>query len=116
MTQAIAHPNPSVNVPEDKLLWTSADLELLPDNGNRYEIINGELYVTRAPHWKHQTTCGNFYFELKAWSKKTGLGYVAVGAGVIFGNKDDVIPDVVWISKEKYETSIDQSRALTRCA
>ena len=54
MTQAIAHPNPSVNVPEDKLLWTSADLELLPDNGNRYEIINGELYVTRAPHWKHQ--------------------------------------------------------------
>ncbi len=109
MTQAIAHPNPSVNVPEDKLLWTSADLELLPDNGNRYEIINGELYVTRAPHWKHQTTCGNFYFELKAWSKKTGLGYVAVGAGVIFGNKDDVIPDLVWISKEKYETSIDQA-------
>jgi Uma2 family endonuclease len=109
MTQAIAHPNPSVNVPEDKLLWTSADLELLPDNGNRYEIINGELYVTRAPHWKHQTTCGNFYFELKAWSKKTELGYVAVGAGVIFGNKDDVIPDVVWISKEKYETSIDQA-------
>ena len=109
MTQAIAHPNPSVNVPEDKLLWTSADLELLPDNGNRYEIINGELYVTRAPHGKHQTTCGNFYFELKAWSKKTGLGYVAVGAGVIFGNKDDVIPDVVWISKEKYETSIDQA-------
>ena len=34
--------------------WTSTDLELLPDNGNRYEIINGELFVTRAPHWKHQ--------------------------------------------------------------
>ncbi len=34
--------------------WQSADLELLPDNGNRYEIIDGELLVTRAPHWKHQ--------------------------------------------------------------
>ncbi|WP_271255040.1 Uma2 family endonuclease [Pseudanabaena sp. Chao 1811] len=109
MTQAIAPPNLSANAPEDKLLWTSADLELLPDNGNRYEIIEGELYVTRAPHWKHQTTCGNFYFELKAWSKITGLGYAAVGAGVIFGNKDDVIPDVVWLSKEKYEALIDQS-------
>ncbi len=109
MTQAIAPLNLSANAPEDKLLWTSADLELLPDNGNRHEIIDGELYVTRAPHWKHQTTCGNFYFELKAWSKITGLGYAAVGAGVIFGNKDDVIPDVVWVSKEKYEALIDQS-------
>lgn len=109
MTPAIAPPNLSANAPEEKLLWTSADLELLPDNGNRYEIIEGELYVTRAPHWKHQTTCGNFYFELKAWSKITGLGYAAVGAGVIFGDKDDVIPDVVWVSKEKYEALIDQS-------
>jgi hypothetical protein len=33
--------------------WQSADLELLPDNGNRYEIIDGELLVTRAPHWDH---------------------------------------------------------------
>ncbi|WP_434684485.1 Uma2 family endonuclease [Pseudanabaena minima] len=109
MTPVIAPPDLSANAPEGKLLWTSADLELLPDNGNRYEIIEGELYVTRAPHWNHQTTCGNFYFELKTWSKITGLGYAAVGAGVIFGNKDDVIPDVVWISKEKYEALIDQS-------
>jgi Uma2 family endonuclease len=87
MTQAIAPPSLSANAPEDKLLWTSADLELLPDNGNRYEIINGELYVTRAPHWKHQTTCGNFYIELKAWSKITELGYATVGAGVIFSDK-----------------------------
>ncbi|PZU98284.1 MAG: hypothetical protein DCE90_03960 [Pseudanabaena sp.] len=104
MTQAIIHPET-----EAQLLWTSADLELLPDNGNRYEIINGELYVTRAPHWKHQSTCINFCFELKAWSTKTGLGYVSMGAGVIFGNKDDVIPDVLWISKEKYEALIDQA-------
>ena len=34
--------------------WTVADLEVLPDDGGRYEIIDGELFVTRAPHWKHQ--------------------------------------------------------------
>ena len=28
--------------------WKSTDLELLPDNGNRYEIIDGEFFVTRA--------------------------------------------------------------------
>jgi Uma2 family endonuclease len=109
MTQAIAIPEVSTTAIEAQLYWTSADLELLPDNGNRYEIINGELYVTRAPHWKHQTTCGNFYANLKAWSDQTKLGYVAIGAGVIFGDKDDVIPDVVWVSKAKYEALLDAS-------
>ena len=94
---------------QEKLLWTSADLELMPDNGNRYEIINGELFVTRAPHWKHQTTCGRFFTALDIWSIATKSGKTAMGAGVIFGDKDDVIPDVVWVSKEKYEILIDQA-------
>jgi Uma2 family endonuclease len=94
---------------EDQLLWISADLELLPDNGNCYEIINGELYVTRAPHNKHQDTCGNFHYELKSWSKVSGLGYTVIGAGLIFGENDDVIPDVIWMSKEKYVALIDDT-------
>ncbi len=119
MTQAIAFPpktannsiviESSVTQPEGQLLWTSADLELMPDNGNRYEIINGELFVTRAPHWKHQTTCGRFFTALDMWSIATKSGKTAMGAGVIFGDKDDVIPDVVWVSKEKYEILIDQA-------
>jgi hypothetical protein len=32
---------------ETTLRWTSADLEVLPDDGKRYEIIDGELYVSR---------------------------------------------------------------------
>jgi hypothetical protein len=38
----------------DRVRWTTADLELFPDTGNRYEIIDGALFVTRAPHWQHQ--------------------------------------------------------------
>ena len=108
MTQAIASTISTIAV-EPPLRLTSADLELLPENGNRYEIIDGEIYMTRAPHWKHQTTCGNFYAKLQAWSEINDLGYAAVGVGVIFGDNDDVIPDVVWISKEKYEALIDKS-------
>jgi len=89
--------------------WTSADLELLPEDGKRYEIIDGELFVTRAPHWQHQNTCINFCIVLKAWSKSTDLGYVVMGAGVIFGDNDDVIPDVVWVSKARYNSLIDQA-------
>jgi hypothetical protein len=38
--------------------FTSADLELMPDDGKRYELIGGELYVSRQPDVEHQYTCG----------------------------------------------------------
>lgn len=38
----------------NKVRWTIADLEGFPDNGNRYEIIDGDLFVTCAPHCDHQ--------------------------------------------------------------
>ena len=118
MTQAIVIPEAlivpivpksSISDLEARIRWTSADLDLLPKNNKRYEIIDGELYVTRAPHNKHQDTCGNFYYELKVWSKATGLGYAVIGAGLIFGENDDVIPDVIWMSKEKYTALIDDT-------
>ncbi len=37
--------------------WTLADLERLPDDGSRYEIIDGKL-VTTAPHVWHQVVVG----------------------------------------------------------
>ena len=95
--------------PSNQLKWTSADLERLPEDGKRYEIIDGELFVTRAPHWQHQNTCINFCIALKAWSKSTDLGYVVMSAGIIFGNNDDVTPDVVWVSKNRYNSLIDQA-------
>jgi len=43
----------------DQIRWTVDDLELLPDNGTRYEIIDGELFMTRAPRWSHQKVANN---------------------------------------------------------
>ena len=31
------------------LRWTSRDMEILPDDGKRYEIVDGELYMLRSP-------------------------------------------------------------------
>ena len=114
MAQAIIATPETVNnsiteAPAEQLLWTSADLELMPDNGNRYEVINGELFVTRAPHNKHQKTCGRFFTVLDIWSRVSKLGEAEIGAGVIFGDNDDVIPDVIWMSREKYAVLIDDT-------
>ena len=78
--------------------WTSADLEVLPDNGKRYEIIDGELFVSKSPTYHHQFACGRIYRYLDQWSEETGLGEANFGTGVIFADDDDVIPDVVWTS------------------
>lgn len=97
----------------DRVRWTTADLEQLPDNGNRYEIIDGELFVTRAPHWNHQITCGGFFAPLDEWSQSTGLGRAAIGPGIIFSVEDSVIPDVVWASNERLAVLLDEAGHLT---
>lgn len=97
----------------ERVRWTTADLELLPDNGNRYEIVDGELFVTRAPHWKHQETCGRIFSSLDAWSRFTGLGRTAINPGIIFTDADNVIPDVVWASTERLAVLLDDAGHLT---
>ncbi|NES23223.1 MAG: Uma2 family endonuclease [Symploca sp. SIO3E6] len=93
--------------------WTIADLKLFPENEKCYEIIDGELFVTRAPHWKHQEVTGNAYAQLQNWSRQTGLGRAAIAPGVIFSETDSVIPDVVWASNQRLEECLDESGHLT---
>jgi Uma2 family endonuclease len=97
----------------DKIRWTTADLELLPNDGKHYEIINGDLFVTRAPDWKHQNVADNVCTELKIWSRKTGLGDAATSPGIIFTDADNVIPDVVWASNERLAEILDEAGYLT---
>ena len=97
----------------EQVRWTIADLEGFPDNGNRYEIIDGELFVTRAPHLDHQDVAGAIYAELRTWSLQSGLGKPFMTPGVIFSESDAVIPDVIWISHERRSQLIDASGHLT---
>ena len=84
--------------------WTTADLELFPEplDDTRYEIIDGELYVSTQPSLDHQHACGQAYAALGSWSSRTGRGLAFFAPGVILIGHDNVAPDVVWISKERY--------------
>ncbi|MDJ0706205.1 MAG: Uma2 family endonuclease [Leptolyngbyaceae cyanobacterium MO_188.B28] len=95
----------------NSLRWTIRDLNAMPDDGGwkRYEIIDGDLYVTRAPHIRHQGAGGNIHVELEIWSRQTQLGKSFQTPGVIFSQTDAVIPDVVWISQERLVNGVDQS-------
>jgi len=86
--------------------WTSADLAVLPDDGKRYEIIDGDLHISQQPHWYHQRACGKIAAALDAWSRQTGAGEANLAPGVIFAEDDDVAPDVVWISQARRATAL----------
>ena len=90
-----------------EIRFTSRDLALMPDDGKRYEIIDGELYVSRQPRSEHQYTCNRFGHLLEEWNEKSGTGLVLPAPGLVFAEDDDVAPDVIWISRDRYAKSVD---------
>jgi len=94
------------------LRWTSRDIELLPDNGKRYEVMDGELYVSKQPHWHHQFVCTQLCGVLQAWNRQTKAGVANFAPGLIFDDDDDVAPDVVWISRKRLATSLQSDGKL----
>ncbi len=98
-----------------KVKWNIRDLEVLPQSEwSTYEIIGGELFATRSPHFRHQEIGHEICSALSLWSKQSGLGKALFAPGVILSDADNVIPDVVWISKEKFESGVDDAGHLTK--
>lgn len=94
----------------EEVRWTVYDLDVLPQNEwTRREIIAGELFVTRSPHRRHQQVCVKIARPLDAWSESTQLGETIIAPGIIFSDADSVIPDVVWVSRERLTEIEDEA-------
>lgn len=86
---------------EAPVRWTIADLDTFSrEEGKRYELIEGELFVSTQPHWHHQKTSGRIFAALDQWSVEHG-GDTVEAPGVIFDDENAVAPDVVWVSAER---------------
>ena len=82
--------------------FTSADLELFPDgDGKRYEIIDGQLFLSKQPAAGHQLACIHIATALDMWNAQGRSGVVRIAPGVVFADDDDVAPDLVWLSRER---------------
>ncbi len=86
------------------LRWTISDLDTLPEirEDCRYEIIDGELYVSTHPHWRHQSLGDGIAMALNIWGVRTGRGLAITAPGVIFSPENAVAPDVVWVRRERF--------------
>jgi Uma2 family endonuclease len=81
---------------------TYEDYCLLPNNGKRYEVVDGELYVTPAPLTRHQRVLVNFVYYLVDFVKKHHLGEVYPAPfDVVFSQYDVVEPDILYVSEAR---------------
>ncbi|WP_290651411.1 Uma2 family endonuclease [Aquisalimonas sp.] len=82
--------------------WTYAEFARLPNDGNRYEVIAGELYVTPAPRPRHQLISQRLNIQLANFVNEHGLGWVFTAPiDVLFAEGEYVEPDLVFVRRER---------------
>ena len=108
----------SMKVAQGRL--TYSELRLLPDNGNRYELVDGDLYVggekvsvdfildaaerpaTPSPNEKHQRVSSRLSVSLYLHVEANGLGRIYYAPfDVVFTEKIALQPDIVFVSKSR---------------
>ncbi len=87
-----------------KTKLTYEDYETFPDDGNRYEIIDGEVFVTAAPVEAHQWAVREVQSILRGHVRAHNLGRVYPAPfAIILGPHDVYEPDVLSISRERLD-------------
>ena len=92
-------------------LITVAELDKYPDDdGNRYEVIEGELFVSTAPGIPHQLVLHNLQVLLQTYLQKYPIGKLVPGAGTVFSDFDAVIPDLVFVRHDRWDKIVANNR------
>ena len=84
-------------------LMTVAQLDACPDDNNRYELIGGELFVSRAPGIPHQRVLQNLQIVLIDYLRANPIGILVPGTGMILSDYDAVIPDLAFVRNERWD-------------
>ena len=95
--------------------WTYEDYLLLPDDGQRYEVIRGTLYVSPAPSFEHQFTVVRLSRHLDVYAGENEAGVAGVVLVAPFDVRlpqriaDPVQPDVLFFRKGNEPRAGDKS-------
>jgi Uma2 family endonuclease len=75
--------------------WTVEELHRLPDDGNKYEVLDGELFVTPAPSEAHEDVLARLTRLLDPFVARYGLGRVYRPRAVVRTQGSEVEPDLM---------------------
>ena len=75
--------------------WTVEEVRSLPDDGNRYEVIDGELFVTAAPTWRHGDAVVALAKRMLPYLDAHPVGHLKIAPqDVVYGERTMVEPDL----------------------
>jgi Uma2 family endonuclease len=78
------------------------DLEALPEDGKRHEILDGEHYVSASPSLRHQDVVCNLGFAIRSFVRRRRLGKVYLApADVWLSEHDVVVPDILFVGRQR---------------
>jgi len=87
---------------------THDDYLLIPDDGLKHELVDGEHVVSAAPRWRHQIIIGEVFVELRSAARALGSGVVVLSPMDVILSKHDVLqPDILYISRERRRIARD---------
>ncbi|MEZ4456657.1 MAG: Uma2 family endonuclease [Gemmatimonadales bacterium] len=94
--------------------YTVADLTEMPEDGNRYELIRGELVVSPAPSVGHQIIVTRLAFELAVYLKPLGLAdtLFPLAADISWDDSSLVQPDLLVLHPDDLSASWATARRL----
>lgn len=81
--------------------WTYDEYARLPDDGDRYEIIRGEVCVTPGPLPRHQWVLSKLQRLLGDYVEEHGLGVVLYDVDLLFVSGEFLRPDLQWVPRDR---------------
>jgi len=92
-------------------LLTIADWDAMPyGDGNRYEIIEGELFVSCSPGLTHEIVLITLIRRIGRFLDDNPIGLITTGPGMILSDVSGVIPDAVFFLKEQRDKIVKDDR------
>ena len=91
-------------MPDTLRRYTVDEVLAFPADGNRYELVDGELLVTPAPRFRHQDVVGELFGQLRQYLiDNPGIGRAVLSpADITWGSQDDLAqPDVFVVAAEE---------------
>ena len=88
--------------------WTYSEYARLPDDGNRYEVLDGEVLVTPAPGTLHQKVILRLAIALLEYVDGRGVGWVFQDVDLLFRTGQFLRPDLLVVPREGREGITDR--------
>ncbi len=87
--------------------YTADMVRALPEDGNRYETVHGELLVTPAPRLWHQEIVGRLSHQLRGYLEEHPVGHVLASPADISWSSDTLVQPDLFVADSAEVRTLD---------